>query len=168
MGHDLIFVSIKPAAGHSSSKLLHPLSVLTVASLDICSHLHWLPRSLAINNNNATIAATFSAPRGEALIVASNGSDADANITLSYADLGISFQMKGIFLSPASISFISRKLGHTLALFQYCRDHIDSLIYLPFEMRENRIKESAADFEVDVDTFRFVAKNIGAMLRLIS
>lgn len=166
---DVIWQSSLPRLeiAESASKILDPISVLIVASLDICSHLHWLPSSLTIDNNETAIIATFADPRDEACISPADGTSTDVAATLEYADLGVSFHMRHIAFRSSSLPLFTGRLANTLAIFQYCRDHVDSLIYLPFEERQKRFVQAAADFGVDVDTFRFVAANINSMLRLV-
>lgn len=84
--------------------------------------------------------------------------------TISYCDVPAFFKWKGGQFQP---QLDSRTAASILSTLQICRDHVDGTIYFPPELREKALKEYAADADMDIESFKYLAGSFGILSQII-
>jgi hypothetical protein len=90
------------------------------------------------------------------------GGVTDADI--EYRDRNVSFHADGVEITNRDGP---RMLSDMLRLLNYARDHSDTLVFLPFDMRARRLDAVASECGASVRFTRFVCANFPSLQRTV-
>jgi hypothetical protein len=139
-----------------------PDIVLEAAAIDLTSYLQIVPTQIVIVEERKIILDTRRSTLEFEMSTAPNPED-----IIAYTDLVQSVSL----VRPAPILALAPKIqsfGKLLCGLQLCRDHVDSVLYLPGNMREERLHEFSTDSGMDLLQLRFLAAHYAALERAIA
>lgn len=132
---------------------------LKLIAVDISTLINRIPYSMDVREEAGEVEISFNST-----VVLAKIGDCSAQHDLAYADALICLQIFGIKLEGAPLS---RSIENILVGSQLARDHSDSALYLPQELREKRIREWSDESRLPQAQFIFLATSIRRMLELI-
>jgi hypothetical protein len=131
------------------------------ALIDLLSILELMPDEVIYGNSDHSYTATTKASSLR-LIPATSGDSCD----VFYSDIQSGFRVEGVgFKSPASLK---RNMSDVLLALQFCRDEIDSLLYVPPNMRQDVWEQAGADFQIDVAQLKFLASKFRRLSQMVA
>jgi hypothetical protein len=144
-------VALEEVRRMDESDLLH------VVAIDVCSANTALPVSSSFNEVEHVIAVEVASPQRFWRIAKGGSEPLATGQTLVYADIEETFAVSTIQGPTTSLAKGNRKISNVLSALQVARDHSDSILFLPADMREKRLQVYADEFEMPFPQFLFLA-----------
>ena len=122
-------------------------------SYDLASFLELRPSLISIDVANRVLSFTFSHGDTSFMI----GNEPSGNYVIQYPDVGYVAALQEGRGVPLPVFSKIQSLEQLLVGLQLCRDHIDSVLYLPRQMRSQRMTEYASEAGMSDDQFKYLA-----------
>ena len=133
--------------------------VLVSTCILLCVHLQMLPTSVSVDDDEGSANLRFSA-----ITVKVQLNTEGANAVVRYKDSSVQV---GISSDPVfDVDFSNLKLANFLFALEYARDHSDTLVFLPPDIRTSRIVAIAESIEFSEENFRFLLGKYPAIARM--
>ncbi|MGJ4914166.1 hypothetical protein ACQR10_03615 [Bradyrhizobium sp. HKCCYLRH2060] len=132
---------------------------LQLLAVDLAVLLNRVPSSIDVRAAAGEVELAFNSDVVLAKLV-----DFADDHDLAYPDAGICAKVFGDRIDAAPVT---RSLAGVLVAIQLARDHVDSILYLPQDIRERRLSDYAAEGQFSVSQFIFLSTNVRHVLGLI-
>jgi hypothetical protein len=142
--------------------------ILRLVAIDVCSRYEALPISHSFNAESHSITIEVGSPqrfwRIEKLVSGSSVRSA----VFAYPDVDANFAISVVQGENTKFVSASNRIGNILSALQVARDHTDSILYLPADIREKRLKAYADEFGMTLAQFIFLATWAGKYLAALA
>jgi hypothetical protein len=143
-------------------------ALLSVVAIDVCTFHHFNP--IKASYDAATTAMLVDLFKSEKLLEIrrdlKKSPVSPEECLFSYSDVDLDFTVRLQGAAPYEINSSQNTLSNLLAAIQVSRDHVDSLLYQPAHMRDQRLHEFASEFRMSMNQFTQLASTSRALLNI--